>query len=52
MEQNNYLSKIVNVYIDYDLHASPRNPTGNLKFKTDLFGATSVVKNGDKEVRV
>ena len=27
LEQNNYLTKIVNVYIVYDLDAWPRNPT-------------------------
>ena len=32
VEQNNYLTKIVNVYIVYDLDAWPRNPTDNFKF--------------------
>ena len=41
--------KIVNVYIVYDLDAWPRNHTNNFKFKNCLFGATSVVKNTDKE---
>ena len=49
IEKNNYLSKIVNVYVVYDLDASPRNPTNNLKFRNCLFGATSVLKNSDKE---
>ena len=49
VEQNNYLSEIVNVYIVYDLDAWPRNPTKNFKFKNCLFGAASVVKNSDKE---
>ena len=49
VEQNNYLSKIVNVYIVYGLDAWPRNPTKNFKFKTCLFGATSIVKNSDTE---
>ena len=44
VEQNNYLTKIVNVYIVYELNAWPRNPTNNFKFKNFLFGATSVVK--------
>ena len=44
VEQNNYLTKIVNVYIVYELNAWPRNPTNNFKFKNCLFGATSVVK--------
>ena len=49
VEQNNYASKIVNVYIVYDLDTWPRNPTDNFKFKNCLFGATSIVKNSDKE---
>ena len=44
VEQNNYLTKIVNVYIVYDLDAWLRNPTNNFKFKNCLFGATNVVK--------
>ena len=44
------MTKIVNVYIVYDLYAWPRNPTNNFKFyKNCLFGATSIVKNNDKE---
>ena len=43
-EQNNYLSKIVNVYIVCDWPALPRNPTNNLRFKNYLFGLTSIVK--------
>ena len=49
VEQNNYLRKIVNVYIVYDLDAWPRNHTNNFEFKNCLFGATSIVKNSDKE---
>ena len=49
VEQNNYLNKIVNVYIVYNLAAWPRNPTNNLKFKNCFFGATNIVKNSDKE---
>ena len=48
IEQNNYVSKIVNVYIVFDLDAWPRNPTNDFKFKKCLFGATTVVKNSDK----
>ena len=47
-EQNNYLTKIVNFYIVYDLVAWPRNPANNFKFKNCLFEATNVVKNSDK----
>ena len=33
VEQNNYLTKILNIYIVYDLDTGPRNPTtiSNLK---------------------
>ena len=41
VEQNNYLSKIVNVF--------QRIPSNNFKFKNYLFGATNIVKNSDKE---
>ena len=49
VEQNNCTSKVVNVYIVYDLNAWQRNPTTNFKFKNCLFGATSVIKNSRKE---
>ena len=49
VEQNNYLTKIVNVYIVNDLDAWPRNLTNNFKFKNCLYGATSIVKTSDKE---
>ena len=49
VEQKNYSTKIVNVYIIYDLQSWPRNPADNFKFKNCLFGATNVVKNSDKE---
>ena len=49
VEQINYLTKIVNVYIVYELNASSKNPGNNFKFKNCLFGATNIVKNSDKE---
>ena len=49
VEQRNYLTKIVNIYIVCDLDAWPRNPTNNFKFKNCSFGATNVVRNSDKE---
>ena len=49
VEQNNYLTKIIIVYIIYYLAAWPRNPTNNFKFKNYLFGATNIVKNSDKK---
>ena len=39
----------MNVYIVYDLDVWLRNPTNYFKFKSCLFGATSTVKNNDKE---
>ena len=42
------MSKVVNVYIVYDLDASPRNPSNNLKIRNFLFGTTWIVKNNDK----
>ena len=49
VEQNNYLTKILNVYIVYDSDDWPRNPTNNFKFKNCLFRALNIVKNIDKE---
>ena len=36
VEQNNYVTKTVNVYVFYDLNARPRNPSNNFKFKKML----------------
>ena len=49
VEQNNCLTKIVNIYIVYDLDAWPKNSTNKFKFKNCLFGATNIVKNSHKE---
>ena len=43
------MTKIVNVYIYYDLDTLPRNPTNTFKFKNSLFGTTNIGKNNDKE---
>ena len=43
------MTKTVNISIIYDLDTWPKNPTNNFKFKNCLFGATSVVKNSNKE---
>ena len=51
-KQYNYLSKIVNVYVTYDLAGWPRNPANNFKFKKCLFEETNIVKNSDKKVRI
>ena len=49
VEQNNYLIKIVNVYMIYNLDAWPINPANNFKFKNYLFRETNIVENSDKE---
>ena len=49
VEQNNYLIKIVNIYVVYELPVWPGNPTNNFKCKNSLFGATNIVKNSGKE---
>ena len=49
VEQNNYMTKIVNFNIIYGLDDWPRNPNSNFKFKNCFFGATSVVKNCVRE---
>ena len=49
VEQNNYTTKTVNVYIVYDVDVWPRNPTNNFKFKNCLFGAANVAQNSDEE---
>ena len=43
VEQSNYLTKIVNIYIVYELGAWPIIPTNNFKFKNSLFEATNIV---------
>ena len=43
------MTKIVNVYIVYDLDAWSKNLTNNFRFKNCLFGATNIVKKSDKE---
>ena len=48
VEQNNYLAKIVNVYIVYDLAAWPKIPLKTFTLKNCLFRATNIVKNSDK----
>ena len=49
VEENNHLTKNINVHIVYDLDAWLKNLANNFKFKNYLFGAISVVKNSDKE---
>ena len=49
VEQNNYLTKIVNVYIVYDLDAWQRIRLRNFTLKNCLIGATNTIKNSHKE---
>ena len=48
VEQNNYLSEIVNIYTFYDLDVWSRNPTNNFTCSNCLFGLTGIVKDSDK----
>ena len=53
VEQINYLTKIIIVYIVYYLAVWTRNPTNNFKFKNYLFDATNIVKNsGQKSIYI
>ena len=49
VEQNNYLTKIINDYFVYELDTWSKIPFNNFKLKNCLFGATNIVKNSDKE---
>ena len=49
IEQNNYLTKIVNFYIVYYLDAWSKVTFRGLTLKNCLFEATNIVKNRDKE---
>ena len=49
LEQSNYLTKVVNVYIVYDLEAWPKVLLDNFKLKNYLFGTTRVAKSSIKE---
>ena len=48
VENNNYLNKIVNIYIVHDLDYWPRSPFSTFTLKKCLLSATNVVKNTDK----
>ena len=48
VEQNNYLTKIVNAYTVYEINSWPRNPTNNFKLRNCLLDATNIARNGDK----
>ena len=49
IEQNNYTTRIVNVYIVCDLDNWPKNPLRNFTLKNCFFGSTNIVKDNDKE---
>ena len=49
IEQNNYLTKTVNIYIFYDLDAWPKIPLRNFTIKNCLFGEISIIENSHKE---
>ena len=49
VEQNNYLTKIVNIYIVYDLAAWTRNPINNFKFNNCLCETANIIKSNDKK---
>ena len=49
IDQNNYTTKKVNVSIVFDLDTWPKILRNNFKLKNCLFGATTIVKNSDKE---
>ena len=47
--QNNYVTKIVNISIVYNLYAWTKIALRNFTIKNCLFGATSRVKKSDKQ---
>ena len=49
VEENNYVSKIVNAYIIYDLDDWPKIPLNKFTLNNCLFGPTNIVKNNVKE---
>ena len=48
VEQNNYVTNIVNAYIVHDLDTWPKTPFRNFTLKNNLLGVTNIVKNSDK----
>ena len=49
IEHNDYKTKILTVYIVYDLDNWPKNPHRFFILKICLFGSTNIVKDNDKE---
>ena len=48
-EQNNYTTKIVNVYMVYDLDSWPKSTLRNFTLKNCLFCSTNIVKDNDNQ---
>ena len=48
IDQNNFTTKIVNVYIVSDLDNWPKILLRNFTLKNSLFGVTNIAKNSDK----
>ena len=49
VEQSSYLTKIVNIYIAYDLDAWPKVPLRIFTLDKFLFRVINIVKNSDKK---
>ena len=49
VEQNSCLTKLINVYIVYDLDGWLKTPLRNFILKNCMFGETNIVKNGGEE---
>ena len=49
IEQIDYLTKIVNAYIVYELEVWSKTTFRNFTLKCCLFGASNILKNSDKE---
>ena len=48
VEQNNFVTKIANAYIVFNLHVWQNISYDNFKLKNSLFGLTNITKNIDK----
>ena len=47
VEQNSYVTKIVNAYIAYGLNNWPKLLLRNFTLRNSLFGVTAIVKNSN-----
>ena len=48
VEESNYSTKIVSIYIVYELHARSKIPLRNFALRNCLFRMTNKVKNNNK----